>query len=116
MPARRHHYVPRMLLRQFSALPDLENPPIWKLPAGRGTPRRSSVDNETVIRDYYKTSVPLDGLPFADIEAFLAHLEGLAATAIRQLDFGDLDETGRLHLTLFLLVMHRRTPLGRTHT
>lgn len=36
--AKRHHYVPRVLLRRFSRDPKADNPPLWRLDKKGGRP------------------------------------------------------------------------------
>jgi hypothetical protein len=74
-----------VLLRRFSPSPRSENPPIWNLDISTGRPSRTSVNNETVIRDFYRinqTSRPVS----ADwAEGMLSRIESEAAEPIRKL-------------------------------
>jgi hypothetical protein len=54
MPAKRHHYVPQVLLRRFSSDQLGDNPPLWWLDIGSGKPRRTAVNNLAVISHYYR--------------------------------------------------------------
>ena len=53
-PPRRHHYIPRFLMRGFSLTPDAHNPPIWRLDKKTGKPSRSAVNSDAVVKDFYK--------------------------------------------------------------
>ncbi len=37
-PAKRHHFVPRLLLRRFSPDPSAKNPPLYRLDTRSGKP------------------------------------------------------------------------------
>ncbi len=112
MRAKRHHYVPRVLLRRFSSAPLAENPPLWKLDKETGQPVKTSVNNETVINDYYR--LEQSSLPPTFVEETLSAIEGEAAEPIRRLADGEgLTPLERLNMAMFLHVQRQRTPLGR---
>jgi Protein of unknown function (DUF4238) len=111
---KRHHYVPRFLLRRFAEDVDAKKPTVFRLGTKTGANRRCSVENEAVIGHYYRVSdeIPLPpGLP----EKTLGDIETLAADAIRNLE----EQTGQLTLerchalATFVVLQRKRTPAGR---
>ncbi len=76
--AKRHHYVPRVLLRRFSSDPEADNPPLWRLDKKSGRPSRTSVANEAVIGHYYRIDEPTPKLTSGSAEQDLARLEAEA--------------------------------------
>lgn len=111
--AKRHHYVPRMLLRRFSPEPQAENPLLWRLDRDSGEPSKTSVNNEAVIGHYYRMEGP-SKLPPGYVEHTLGLIETDAAEVIRKLiDRVPLDFGERLSMAMFLHVQRQRTPQGR---
>src|SRR5215208_6127740 len=84
MDAKRHHYVPKFLLRRFSCEPTAEDPLIWRLDKESGRTAWASIKNETVIGHYYRLEAPKKLSPTA-VEKYFSDVEGAAATAIREL-------------------------------
>ena len=112
--AKRHHYVPRVLLRRFSSDPEADNPPLWRLDKKSGRPSHTSVANEAVIRHYYRIDEPTPKLTSASAEQDLARLEAEAAEPIRKLSAGaPLSIAERVHMAFFLFMLQQRTPRGR---
>ncbi len=111
--AKRHHYVPRVLLRRFSSGPEADNPPLLRLDKKSGRPSRTSVGKEAVIGHYYRIDKPTPKLPSASAEQDLARLEAEAAEAIRKLSAGVcLSIAERVHMAFFLFMLQQRTPPG----
>jgi Protein of unknown function (DUF4238) len=111
---KRHHYVPRFLLRRFAEDVDAKKPTVFRLSTKTGANRRSSVENEAVIGHYYRLAdeIPLPpGLP----EKTLGDIEGPAEEAIRNLDehTGQLMVEQRHALAIFMVLQRKRTPAGR---
>jgi hypothetical protein len=112
---KRHHYVPKLLLRRFSTRPQDKNPILWKLEMATGKPSKTAVDGEAVVGHYYRTH-DLPGDP-AQVETDLAMIEGIAAGHLDQLLKGvQLNPVARVELATFLHLQHRRTPRGRQST
>src|SRR5215216_4447111 len=114
MDAKRHHYVPKFLLRRFSCEPTAEDPLIWRLDKESGRTAWASIKNETVIGHYYRLEAPKKLSPTA-VEKYFSDVERAAATAIRELVAGGPvsgDELGEL--ALFVWVQYARSPLVRT--
>ena len=112
--AKRHHIVPRMLLRRFTIDPAADNPELWGLDISSGRPFASSVNNEAVIRHYYRIDEP--NLPIGpnQAEEWLSRIESDAAVPIRKLVAGiSLSQRERDSMALFLHVTQRRTPQSR---
>ncbi len=51
---KRHHYVPKLLMRRFSTSPQARNPILWKLEKGSGKPSKTAIDGEAVVGHYYR--------------------------------------------------------------
>jgi hypothetical protein len=108
-----HHWVPRMILRNFTLQPELEDPEIWCQPIGRGSPRRSRVSAECTIRDHNTTTS--DMLPPKAIEGLYGRIEGNAAPVIRKLIGGrSTTEEDRTAMAYLIAVQHVRTPRSRS--
>src|ERR1039457_1027689 len=111
---KRHHFVPRFLLRRFAEDVDAKKPTLFRLDTKTGANRRCSVDNEAVIGHYYRVSneIPLPpGLP----EKTLGDIETRAVDAIRNLEeqTGQLTPEQRHALATFVVLQRKRTPAGR---
>jgi hypothetical protein len=114
MPPKRHHYVPRFLLRRFSCEPTADNPLIWRLDKESGKSSRSNVTNEAVISHYYRIE-EAHGLTATYIENVLSMIEGDASPLVAKLvDGHTLPPAERVQLALFVWIQFARTPLART--
>jgi hypothetical protein len=113
---KRHHYVPRFLLKRFAEHSDTKRPCVWWLSKATGANARRSVENEAVIGHYYRISDAAD-VPAGFPEKVLSDVEGPAAEAIRELDAQprSLSLEHRQALALFVVLQHKRTPAGREH-
>src|SRR6266851_7427457 len=112
--SRRHHTVPRVLLRRFSPVPRSENPPIWNLDLSSGRPSKTSVNNETVIRDFYRINKTSRPVSQGWAEEMLSRIESDAAEPIRKLVEGiPLTVLERESMAFFLHVQRERTPTSR---
>jgi hypothetical protein len=112
--AKRHHVVPRMLLRRFSSEPGAKNPPLSSLDKASGRPAETSVNNETVIGHYYRMGD--SSLPFKPgfAEETLSSIESAAANPIQKLVDGiQLTAMELVSMAFFLHVQRERTPRGR---
>lgn len=113
---KRHHYVPRFLLRRFSQAADAENPPIFQLDKATGRIVTVGVNDAAVIRHWNTLNNPPDGFSRTGLEAYLSLWEGVASVEINTLCQGlHIDEPGRNTLAVFLWLQRMRTPLGRAH-
>jgi len=113
MSAKRHHYVPRVILRRFSSDPDAANPPLVRLDVSSGTPEKTNVNNEAVIGQYYRLTDGANLKP-NHAEETLGKIESEAAEPIRKLVNGEpLTVAERVQMAFFLHVQRQRTPLAR---
>src|SRR5664280_3876752 len=109
---KRHHIVPRMVLRRFAPRDDPDR--IWQLSVtdGAAKPTLVRIDNAAVVRHYY---THFRDRSYKEDEWFweetLAEWEGHAANAIRALDT-DPHHLGKPAQLLVLLQL-LRTPLGQ---
>ena len=113
--AKNHHWVPAMLLRLFSEDSSLGNAVLWRQPAGRGAPRRSTATAtaECTIQ-FHNTVSAFGGLPPNAIEAIYARIEAEAAPVIRTLAAGNpITPTQRRQMANFIAAQHVRTPRMR---
>ena len=112
--AKRHHTVPRMLLRRFSSEPRADNPEVWGLDILSGTPYRARINNEAVIRHYYRFEDPKIPIAPSQAEQWLSRIESDAVVPIRKLVDGTaLTALERESMAFFLHVTQRRTPQSR---
>jgi len=114
--AKLHHYVPQLLLRQFSANPKVRNPSLFKLDLKTGRTSATTVKNEGAISHFNR---PEEGsnVPPGAIEETLSLVETAAAKPLRKLAEGQhLTVPQQLNAALFMFLQHRRTPLGRAQT
>jgi Protein of unknown function (DUF4238) len=113
---KRHHYVPRFLLRRFAEDSDAKSPTVWWLNKKTGRNERRSVGNEAVIGRYYQLSEGVE-LPREVPEKMLSDVEGVAAAAMRSLEEHPLvlEFEERLALALFIVLQRKRTPNGRRY-
>jgi hypothetical protein len=113
---KRHHYVPRFLLRRFAEDPGAKRPTVWWLNKKTGANERRSVENEAVIGRYYQFSESVE-VPREVPEKMLSDVEGVAAAAVRSLEEhpSTLDFEERLALALFIVLQRKRTPNGRRY-
>jgi hypothetical protein len=111
--AKRHHYVPRLLLRRFSWEPEAQNPGLWRLDKHGGTPARTSVNNESVISHFYRLESS-STLKATAVEETLALVERNAVEPIRKLVAGTpLNPSERVRMATFLFLQRERTPQAR---
>jgi hypothetical protein len=111
--AKRHHYVPRLLLRRFSWEPEAENPGLWRIEKQGGAPAKTSVNNESVIGHFYRLGSTSSLKPTA-VEEALALVEGDAVEPIRKLVGGEeLTARERVRMAMFLFLQRERTPQAR---
>ncbi|MFN8232255.1 MAG: DUF4238 domain-containing protein [Actinomycetota bacterium] len=108
-----HHFVPRFLLRRFSAEPDAENPRLHHLDKGTGKCSVRGVRGEAAIAGYNDLR-EMEGVPQEFAEHTLALVEDEAASVVANLVEGRaLDQTQRMAMALFLYLQYHRTPRGR---
>src|SRR2546428_5665886 len=112
--AKRHHFVPRVLLRPFPPEPAAKNPPLFALDKTSGRPFQTRIDSEAVIGHYYRfneASIPVSP---DHAEQTLSRIESEAAEPIRKLADGEpLNEIDRQWMASFLHVQRQRTPGAR---
>lgn len=111
--ARRHHYVPRFLLRGFSH-PYHDKPHVWQadLRSNRA-PIRVGLRSAAVREDLY-TVVNEDGTTSTRLEGWLALIEAHAASALRTLldEPTALMDEDRMTIAFFVATQWMRTPLA----
>ncbi|HZU12189.1 MAG TPA: DUF4238 domain-containing protein [Chloroflexota bacterium] len=108
-----HHWVPRMVLRNFTLHPREDDPEIWCQPVGRGAPRRSRVGAECAIR-HHNTLEAATPPPNA-IEGVYAYMESAAAEPLRKMLRGEhCDEGDRGALARMIAAQYVRTPRARS--
>jgi hypothetical protein len=112
--SKRHHTVPKFLLKWFTTEPTDDNPLIWRLDKATGRLLKNAVDNETVIGHFNRLENAPPGVPADVAEQDLAAIEGQCrpslAKAILRADLNKND----LHLILmFSVFQQRRTPRAR---
>ncbi len=116
---KRHHYVPRFLLRRFTDDPaDEKKGRLVRLDKATGKPERASVLNEAVIGHYYTVMRETeDGrlVPDVSVERDLANRETVAAVHVRRLvePSGRLTAEERQQFAQFIHLSRQRTPLVR---
>lgn len=110
---KRHHFIPKFLLRCFSDDLAAKNPVLWRLDKKTGRPSKSTVNNEAVIGHYNRLKSVPNLAPDA-AERDLAMIEGVCKPSLDkaiQRQVLDLDD---LHLiAMFSVLQHRRTPRER---
>lgn len=81
-PAKRHHYIPQMMLRHFTK----EDGQLWfwRRDFARGDIRTNATQNLFVVKDLY-TFVHPDGTEDVSLEDFFADIEGVGAKFIEDL-------------------------------
>jgi len=108
-----HHWVPRMVLRNFTEQPGGKDPEIWRQPVRRGAPQRSRVGAECAIRDH--NTLESTKLPPKALEGLYAYIESKAGPALRKLlDGTRCDEENRGALALLIAAQYIRMPRTRS--
>lgn len=112
MAGKRHHFLPRFVLRRFAATGGPQAGLIWR--AGLdGSVRAVAPKFEAAKKHYYRAPPELN-LPAGYIEDVLARVEDATASVIDRIERGGaVTRDDRDWLALFLLLQHRRTPKGR---
>jgi hypothetical protein len=114
--AKLHHYVPQLLLRQFSANPKVRNPSLLKLDLKTGRTSATTVKGEAAISHYNRPEEG-SGIPPGAIEETLSQVESAAAEPLRKLAEGQhLTVPEQLNVALLAFLQRRRTPLGRAQS
>jgi hypothetical protein len=106
---RRHHTVPRLLLRRFA-----DGERIMRVPLDGGERRSVGIADVTVHRNFY-SMVDKNGQLDDTVEDLLAELEGKAAKVIREVVNGvwPLPITERAVLAEWIAAQHARIPAAR---
>lgn len=107
---RRHHTVPRLLLRRFA-----DGELIMRVPLDGGERRPVGIADVTVRRDFYSMRGE-NGQLDDSVEDLLSELENKAARIIRQVVGGlwPLPTEDRAVLAEYIAVQHARIPAART--
>jgi hypothetical protein len=107
--AKRHHFVPQLLLREFSADPDRRA--LFQLDVSTGQPRKTSVRDAAFKHRLY-AMVDEDGVASNVMEGYLALVESHAAPALERLraDPMGLTLADRATISFFLAIQTQRTP------
>jgi hypothetical protein len=112
MAGKRHHFLPRFLLRRFAATAGPQGGLIWR--AGLDGSMRAVAPKFEAAKKHYYAPPPELNLPVGYIEDVLARVEDATASAINKVERGGaVTRDDRDWLALFLLLQHRRTPKGR---
>jgi Protein of unknown function (DUF4238) len=107
--AKRHHFVPQMVLRNFGLRNDADR--IVQLDLKRGAPRPVLIESAASRRRFYRLTDE-DGTRHQRLEAWFAEVEGHAAEAIRRL-FADPAGVARADaatISYFVAMLLIRTP------
>jgi hypothetical protein len=112
--AKRHHFIPQFLLRNFSSAPTAKNAPIWRLEKATGRIAETRTTNEAVIGHFHRLE-ELEGVK--SVEEDLAQIEGLCKPAIQKaIAREDLTREDAELIVLFSVLQDRRTPRARQWT
>jgi hypothetical protein len=108
---RKHHYVPRFYLANFSSLEGTKHR-LWVYEKGR-EPRKSTPVLEGCRKDFY--SFVENGRRNTEVETWLSELEAAVAPLIADLVQGKRgpNPNERLRLAAFMGTLFTRTPFGR---
>src|SRR5947209_3509237 len=114
MSAKRHHYVPQFLLRQFSCNSTVKRAPlIWCMEKATGRLFKPNINNVAVVQHHNRLeSVPPELVSKAEELAADIDAEG-GAILPKLLGGQKLTPKVRTAFALFLLYQFYRTPLGR---
>lgn len=113
MAGRRHHYLPKFVLRRFAARDGARAGLVWRADLS-GEQIRQVAPKYEAARNHYYALPPELGLPAGYAEDVLMRVESAAATAILKFEKrGGLDMDDRTWLALFIALQHKRTPRGR---
>lgn len=108
---RKHHYVPRFYLANFSTV-ERKKQRIWVYEKGR-EPRKSTPGLEGCRKDFY--AFEENGQKNTEVETWFSNLEGAVAPLIADLVRTKREPTPkeRLRLSVFMGTLYTRTPIGR---
>lgn len=113
MAGKRHHYLPKWILRRFAVKEGQSAGLIWRADLSGEQIRLVAPKYEAARQNYYSLPPELQ-LPPGYAEEVLDRIESAAASATLRLESGKgLGLDDRHWLALFLLLQHRRTPVGR---
>lgn len=113
MAGKRHHYLPRLLLRRFAETSGRREGLVWRLDRVSGQPRPVAPKYEAALPHYYRLEKP-DGTTDSRPEDLLASIENATGPILRRLERGDEPTAAeRAWLALFVVLQHRRTPVAR---
>lgn len=107
--AKRHHFVPAMVLRNFALPNDADR--IMQLDLERGAPRPVRIDAAASRKRLYQLTDE-DGTRHQRVEAWLAEVEGPAAHALRRLfaDPAGITRSEAATISYFVAMLLVRTP------
>lgn len=110
---RRHHYIPRFLLRRFASDPRRDGAPVHQMEVASGQITTPNPVNAAVIRDFY--AVEVAGERNQEAERLLAVIEDASAPLVVRLEAPRvrLDGADRYNLAFFLAILWLRTPRWR---
>lgn len=113
MAGKRHHYLPKLVLRRFSIAQGTHEGLIWRGGLDDRSLRRVAPKYEAARTHYYSLP-PEFNLPPGFVEDTLMGIESLAGAAIARFERERaLTPEDREALAIFLILQHRRTPTGR---
>jgi hypothetical protein len=114
MPGKRHHYVPRLLLRRFVVDSSAKKLLLYRLDKATGRVVKRDPINEAVIGHYYRITMH-DGAVLDEADKAFDRIETMAAESIQRLEdrsyIGIADD--HLIMMLFAASLQRRTPQAR---
>jgi hypothetical protein len=111
--AKRHHWIPRTILREFSTAPAANNPKVVRLEKKTGKTEIRAISNEAVIGQFNTIETEMTG-PYTSVESGSAAIEGRCKPALNKALAGeDLSPEDFQHLVVFALLQYRRTPRMR---
>lgn len=107
--SKRHHFIPKLTLRQFAH----ENDRLFQLDAKTGKPQATNVQAAGSRHRYYSFEDE-EGNKSTEIEGYFAMVESHAAPALRRMDeTGLLSDEDRATISFFLSLLWARTPAAR---
>jgi hypothetical protein len=113
---KRHHVIPKLLLRNFTEDPGDKRSLLWRLDLASGKIHQAGRDNVAVIKHYYSVEGP-SGERDPAPEVALSQIEGHVGPIIQGIvePGGRLRRKDRFALGAFIALLYRRTPRGRSY-
>jgi hypothetical protein len=110
---KRHHHLSAFLLRRFAEKSGKREGLVWRLDKKSGQPCRVDPKREAALSHYYSIELP-DGTKDTGPEDLLASVENETGKILHRIARGETPtDEERTWLALFVVLQHRRTPVGR---